>query len=80
MTDSIILFYELVLLHQFLNWPVLKGVLHKLACFVRYLKIINTFSKINACILKLSKELKKVIENLVGQVIFKLGLWIRTIK
>ena len=44
-----------------------------------YLKIIKTFSKNNACILKwLSKELKNGIEILVGQGVFK--LWIKTVK
>ena len=40
----------------------------KLACFVVYLKITNTFLKNNTCILnKLSKELKTGIEILVGE-------------
>ena len=46
----------------------------KLACFVCYLKIINTFLKSNVCILKyiviLSKELKNGIEILVSQAVF----------
>ena len=52
---------------------LLTGVLHpnqKLACFVLYLKIINTILRNNVCILKqLSKELKYGIEILVDQVI-----------
>ena len=53
----------------------------KLACFVCYLKIINTFSKANTWVLnlsKLSKEPKNRIEILVGQVVIK--LWIKTVK
>ena len=50
----------------------------KLACFVLYVKIINTFLKNNASGSKLSKELKNGIEILVGQAVFK--LWIKTVK
>ena len=52
----------------------------KLACFVLYLKIINTFLKNNiyASHGKLSKELKHYIEILVDKAIFK--LWIKTFK
>ena len=56
-----------------------KGVLHpscelltpnqKLACFVLYLKIINTFLKNNESLL--FKELKNGIEILVDQVVLK---------
>ena len=49
----------------------------KLACFVLYLKIVNTFLKNNICIFctsKLYKELKNGIGILVGQAVFK--LWI----
>ena len=43
------------------------------------LKIVNTFLKmIYASYSKLSKELKNVIESLVGQAVFK--LWIKTVK
>ena len=55
-----------------------RGVLHpnlKLACFVSYLQIINTFFwKImyNASQSKLSKELKNGFEILQGQAVFKL--------
>ena len=59
-----------------------KGVIHtnlKLAYFVCYLKIINTFLKHNIGILSnLSKELKIGIEILVGQSVFKLR--IKTVK
>ena len=58
------------------------GLLHpnlKLACFVCYLKIINTLLKNNVCmILKLSKENKYGIDILVGHAFFKLK--IKTVK
>ena len=50
----------------------------KLACFVLYVKIINTILKNNASGGKLSKELKNGIEILVGQAGSK--LWIKTVK
>ena len=53
----------------------------KLACFVFYLKIINTFwkkKKIYASKSKLSKELKNGTEILESQVVFR--LWIQTVK
>ena len=52
----------------------------KLACFVLYLKIINTFLKNNICILynKLLKVLKNGIGILVGQAVFNLK--IKTVK
>ena len=57
------------------TWFILKEVPHrnlKLACFVCYLKIINTFLKNNACILKqVSKELKNGI--LVHQGVLSYG-------
>ena len=43
----------------------------KLACFVLYLKIINTFLKKNTHH-KLFKEFKNGIETLVGQAVFKI--------
>ena len=52
----------------------------KLACFVCYLKIINTFFKkiLHASESELSKKLKNGIEILVDQAGFK--LWIKTFK
>ena len=45
----------------------------KLACFVCYLKTINTFLKNIASWSKHYKELKTGIEILVGQAVFKLS-------
>ena len=52
----------------------------KLACFVCYLKIINTFFRkiMNASQSLLIKKLKNGIEILAGQAVFK--LWIKTVK
>ena len=52
----------------------------KFACFVLYLKIINTLLKNNICILKQIVQgiIKKGIEILVGQAVFK--LWIKQSK
>ena len=54
----------------------------KLACFVLFLKIINTFLQIIYIIYtsysKLFKELKNGIDSLVGQAVFKLR--IKTVK
>ena len=54
----------------------------KLACFVLYLKIINTFLKITyTSYCKLFKALKNGIESLVSQAVFRLSwLWIKTVK
>ena len=48
----------------------------KLACFVCFLKIINTFLKSNVCIFQF-KELKNGIEIVEGQEVLK--LWIKTV-
>ena len=57
-------------------FTVLRGYCtsyQKLACFVLYLKIINTFLKNKLCILwKMFKKLKNGIEILGGQAVFKL--------
>ena len=50
----------------------------RLACFVLYLKIINTLKIMYAFYSKFSKELKNGIESLVGQTVFK--VWIKTFK
>ena len=45
----------------------------KLACFVLYLKIINTFLKNNICILeKIVQGIQKCIDILEGQAVFQL--------
>ena len=55
------------------NWHCTPN--QKLACFVLYLKIINTILKNDLCILKQIVQLKNEIEILVGPVVFK--LWIK---
>ena len=50
----------------------------KLAVFVCYLIIIDSFLKNNVCISKLYKEFKNGIESLVGQAFW--GIWIKTVK
>ena len=71
----------IVFINYFWNMTALRGYCisnQKFACFVLYLKIINTFMKNNISYSKFSKKLKNGIEIWVGPAVLK--LWIKIIK